>query len=250
MTLSFISVHRLFDYAGFISAAASGFVVYKWRLYRYLPSTLEKINGFFFLSITLGSFLGAYGFGTANLVLSDLPGSGRSIIGGLAGAIFAVELYKYRRKICYSTGYMYVIPLCVGIGIGRLGCLFSGLEDMTYGIPTQANWGWDFGDHILRHPVALYESIAMGVALLIGVWWIYRRPDLFARKGFYAFIGFYSAQRWALEFLKPYSTTVFHHNIFQLLCLVLIVYAVVMSDVYPSANLRIPIKMGTIKKDG
>jgi phosphatidylglycerol---prolipoprotein diacylglyceryl transferase len=49
--------------------------------------------------------------------------------------------------------------LAAAIAVGRLGCFFSGIEDRTYGTPTDLPWGYDFGDGILRHPVELYEAV-------------------------------------------------------------------------------------------
>ena len=52
--------------------------------------------------------------------------------------------------------------------IGRWGCHFAGLADGTYGVPTTLPWGVDYGDHIARHPVALYESGAMAAFFAAG----------------------------------------------------------------------------------
>src|SRR5207248_768722 len=78
---------------------------------------------------------------------------GKTIIGGLMGGLFAVELIKRICGIHVRTGDLFAVPLCLGIAIGRLGCFFTGLSDNTYGIPTALPWGVDFGDGIRRHPV-------------------------------------------------------------------------------------------------
>ena len=53
--------------------------------------------------------------------------------------------------------------------VGRWGCFLSGLEDQTHGTPTALPWGHDFGDGMLRHPVQLYESFAMGLFLVVAL---------------------------------------------------------------------------------
>jgi phosphatidylglycerol---prolipoprotein diacylglyceryl transferase len=55
----------------------------------------------------------------------------------------------------------------LGIAIGCIGCLLAGLGDQTHSIPTGVAWGWDFGNGINRHPVALYESIALAAFAII-----------------------------------------------------------------------------------
>jgi len=52
---------------------------------------------------------------------------GKSIVGGLVGAIAAVEYAKRRLGITTPTGDLFVVPMAVGIGIGRIGCFLSGL---------------------------------------------------------------------------------------------------------------------------
>ena len=47
------------------------------------------------------------------------------------------------------------------------------------------------------------------------------------QKGFYIFTFYYSAQRFLWEFLKPYAKVAFGLNIFQILAILLMVYATV-----------------------
>jgi len=127
---------------------------------------------------------------------------GKTIIGGLAGGLLAVELTKKISGIQVRTGDLFAVPLCLGIAIGRLGCFFTGLDDNTFGIPTSLPWGVDFGDGILRHPVQLYEVLFVLVLGFFLFRW-FRRPhvsgDIF--KGF--MVG-YACFRLFIDFLKPY----------------------------------------------
>ena len=167
-------------------------------------------------------------FGTANLWLSGIHEVARSILGSLAGAIAAVEIYKWVHGISGSTGLIFVCGFSASVAVGRIGCLLSGLDDETYGIPTGAGWGWDFGDGIPRHPVQLYELITMALFLAYALWSLWRREPFFMRNGFYLLVGAYALQRFVWEFLKPYASVLGPLNIFQLLCLALIGYSAFM----------------------
>jgi len=127
---------------------------------------------------------------------------GKTIIGGLIGGVFVVELTKKISGIQQRTGDLFAVPLCLGTAIGRLGCFFTGLDDNTYGLPTSLPWGVDFGDSVPRHPVQLYEVIfVLALGLFLLRW--FQRPhvsgDIF--KGF--MVG-YACFRLFIDFLKPY----------------------------------------------
>jgi phosphatidylglycerol---prolipoprotein diacylglyceryl transferase len=88
-----------------------------------------------------------------------MPGGGRTVVGGLLGGWLGVEIAKRFSGIRVRTGDLFAIPLCIGIGVGRIGCLFAGLADDTYGKPTSLPWGVDFGDGVARHPTQAYEIL-------------------------------------------------------------------------------------------
>lgn len=189
----------------------------------------EKLRLGYIAAIVFGAGIGAWGFGTLNLWFSGIHEIGRSIEGALAGAIFSIELYKKMHGVTARTGAVYALPIALGIAVGRIGCLLSGLEDQTHGIHTGADWspyvGWDFGDGIPRHPVQLYESLAMaGFAATYAITVALGSP-LWKTNGFYLMVGFYGLQRFGWEFLKPYEPVAFGLSVFQLLSLVLIAYA-------------------------
>jgi prolipoprotein diacylglyceryltransferase len=84
---------------------------------------------------------------------------GKTVVGGLLGAQAAVELTKRALRVDRSTGDAYVLPLTVGMILGRCGCFFSGTTDGTHG--GRVPWGMDLGDGVPRHPTALYEIVAL-----------------------------------------------------------------------------------------
>lgn len=217
-----------FDLIAVLLALLCGWLVYKWRFQKSLEHTAASIGTGYFLCLSLGSLGGSYLLGTLNLYISGTPMIGRSILGALFGAIIMVELYKLKNGTKGSTGYIYVIPFCVCIIIGRIGCFLSGLDDNTHGIETASHWGWDYGDGVLRHPVQLYESICMLFFAIIVVLILRSHSEVITRYGFYLCVCFYAAQRFLWEFLKPYGELVTTLNIFQCICLSLIVYSIFM----------------------
>jgi prolipoprotein diacylglyceryltransferase len=170
--------------------------------------------------------LGAYLVGTLNLRLGGVDGVARSIEGAIAGAILAIEGLKWAAGIRGSTGVRFAAPLAAAIVVGRIGCFLAGLEDMTYGTATALPWGVDFGDGIARHPVQLYESATMALFLAVFLLLLLRGHPLAHRGGFYLFVGVYAGQRFLWEFLKPYGLVLGPFNLFHLLSLALVVYAV------------------------
>ena len=127
--------------------------------------------------------------------------SGKTIVGGLVGGLITVESVKRLRGIRVATGDLLVLPLILGIAIGRIGCFLSGLDDESYGVATGMPWGVDFGDGIARHPTQLYEVIVLaglGVVLMGRV----RMPAV-AGDRFKLFMIVYLGFRLLVEFLKP-----------------------------------------------
>lgn len=202
-------------------------VCYRWRL-SDAAGRIESIGMAYGLALVLGAVAGGYGAGTLNLWFSGVPGFGRSIVGALAGAIVAIEVFKWMRGIGGSTGLIFVPAFATSVAIGRWGCFLSGIEDHTYGTPTSLPWGHDFGDGILRHPVQLYESSAMTAFLLVALILIGRRNRFFMGNGFYLMVLFYAGQRFIWEFLKPYGAVAGPFNLFHFICLALVVYSLVM----------------------
>src|SRR5207302_8689881 len=112
--------------------------------------------------------------------------------GGLVGGFLAVEWIKRRLGVTRSTGDVFAIPLAVGIGIGRIGCFLTGLDDHTHGLPASLPWAVDYGDGIPRHPAQLYEiAFVWLLALLLAAVTrrLHREGDVF-RLFICAYMGF------------------------------------------------------------
>lgn len=223
-------LHAIFDVAAWLSAAAAG-----WWLARGARVSFPKQSTEwpYVAALVFGAGLGAYLFGTLNLWLSGMAGLARSVEGALAGGVVAVELYKWRHGIALRTGARFALPLAVGIAVGRIGCYAAGLDDFTYGTPTSLPWGHDFGDGVLRHPVQLYESLAMAVFAVPYIIAVFRRSDSIIDNGFYLALLVYGLQRFAWEFLKPYGPVIGPLTLFHLLSLAIAAYAAVMLATAP-----------------
>jgi prolipoprotein diacylglyceryltransferase len=221
--------HTVFDLIAWASAAMLGWwIARKGWLAGASARPGFKSDPYYFAALAAGAIAGALAAGSFNLGLAGFWTLGHSIAGAIAGGIVAVELYKWVRGIRGSTGLPFVAPLALGIAIGRLGCFFAGLPDYTYGTPTALPWAHDFGDGIPRHPVQLYESAAMVALLIVFLREIARGSEFVLKNGFYLFVAWYAAQRFAWEFLKPYPAVAGPFNIFHLICIGLFAYSVFM----------------------
>jgi prolipoprotein diacylglyceryltransferase len=224
-------LHTAFDVLAWAAAGLSFIWLTRRMGVRFPASRSHDLS--YLAVLVFGAGIGAFAFGSANLWLSHLEGVARSIEGALAGGIIAVELYKRSTGITGRTGARFALPLAVGVAIGRIGCFFAGLDDFTYGTPTALPWGHDFGDGVPRHPVQLYESAAMATFALVYVLYALRGNAFVIENGFYLAVGFYGAQRFALEFVKPYGTLIGPFTLFHLLSAAIFAYAVTMIATAP-----------------
>ena len=226
-------LHTMFDIAAWLAAGVALWWLSRRRGVQF-PSQSFQLP--YLATLLFGAGVGAYLFGTLNLFLSGQPGIARSVEGALAGGILAIELYKWRTGITQRTGARFALPLAIGITIGRLGCYCAGLDDFTYGTPTALPWGHDFGDGIARHPVQLYESIAMAAFAAFYIVAVARDDKFVITNGFYLALVYYGLQRFLWEFLKPYGTLVGPLSLFHLLSLSILLYAAVMLATAPVAR--------------
>lgn len=205
--LSPIQLHTLFE----IAAYAVGTQVFLWQRRRLkLPALQDQDRT---LWVVVGAALGAaLGSKLAFWVEDPLTAfdhfpewrhllEGKSIVGGLLGGLIGVELTKKAIGVRNSTGDAFVLPLAVGMCIGRIGCFLSGLADHTYGNPTSLPWGVDFGDGIARHPTQLYEIVFIAIWTTVLLW---RRSDR-AHPGdlFRAYLVGYLLFRLCIDAIKP-----------------------------------------------
>jgi phosphatidylglycerol:prolipoprotein diacylglycerol transferase len=216
--------HLVFDLIAWTAGAGMGWFLYRWRLRAMTLQIASKVGGGYFAALACGAAVGAWLSGSLNTLREPMPEFSHSIAGALVGGIVAVEIYKAVRGIKGSTGAVYVGSFATGVVIGRFGCLFAGLPDLTYGTATTLPWAVDLGDGVPRHPVQMYESAAMAVFLAVYLVALARRDVWTVRNGFHVMCVWYGAQRFLWEFLKPYPGLIGPFNVFHILCLGLVIY--------------------------
>lgn len=199
--------HTIFEAVAY----AVGFRIFLWTRKRTAPAAFH--TGDEGVVIAAGAIIGAalgaklsYWLDDPLTAFADFPNwrhliEGKSIIGALLGGVLGVETAKRIAHLTDSSGDAFVLPLTVGMCIGRVGCFLAGLPDHTYGTPTSLPWGVDFGDGISRHPTQIYEIVFL-LAQFVA---IHLRRTHFVRPGdrFRAFMIGYLTFRLLVEFIKP-----------------------------------------------
>ncbi len=144
-----------------------------------------------------------------------------SIIGALLGGLLVFMLAKHLLQFPHPTADLFTIYAIIFIGIGRLGCLFSGC---CFGTPTDLPWGIAYGlgnlSHWLHfhtgqindingsslniHPVQLYESLFLLLGALPAALQAMRRK-IDGRIILSGFISSYFLFRFGIEFIRDMS---------------------------------------------
>ncbi len=143
---------------------------------------------------------------------------GLGLFGGLLGGLVGLVLYLHRHKLpllpCLDIA---TLALALALTIGRIGNL---VNQECYGPPTDLPWGTLISDGAQRvapytdlalypldvtrfHPVALYESLWVGLVFAALAFAQFRRQDHLRPGGIAAaFMILYGVGRFGLEFLR------------------------------------------------
>ncbi|WP_336234609.1 prolipoprotein diacylglyceryl transferase family protein [Flammeovirga sp. MY04] len=175
------------------------------------------------LGAAIGAFLGSRIIGflenpTLNIENVIQLYNNKTIMGGLFGGLLGVEITKLFIKEKKSSGDLFVFPLILGIGIGRIGCFLSGVNEFTYGKPTNFFMGMDLGDGVLRHPTSLYEILFL-IGLAFVLYQVKQRITLENGTLFKLFMLSYFWFRFLIEFIKPNEFFILHLSSIQWLCI-------------------------------
>ncbi|MEA3378446.1 MAG: prolipoprotein diacylglyceryl transferase [Nanoarchaeota archaeon] len=154
---------------------------------------------------------------------------GLSFHGGLIGALLGSYLFWRKRRFDFWNFADYaVIPLAIGLGLGRIGNFING---ELYGRITSLFLGVKFpGAEGFRHPSQLYESFKNFIIFFI----LFFVKDNKLPKGFlfWLFVTLYGTFRFFIEFFRaPDSQLGFifwQFTLGQLFCLVMIIIGVLM----------------------
>ena len=200
-----INAHLVFELLAF-------FIGFRYflRLRRHQHDVISDENRLWiFIGAAGGAFLGSRLLGflespeamSGNYLLLRFFQS-KTIVGGLLGGLFGVEMVKKWIGERRSSGDLFTYPLILGMMIGRIGCFTMGVHEPTFGNPTSLPWAMDLGDGILRHPTALYE-ISFLALLWVGLVFLEKKVRLAAGARFKLFMVSYLCWRLAAGFIQP-----------------------------------------------
>jgi len=136
---------------------------------------------------------------TNPLYIFALWHGGLSFHGGLIGAVIVAFIFCKKKKIgFYEIADIVVIPLALGLALGRIG---NFLNSELVGRVTNVPWAVKFKEYEgFRHPSQLYESLKN--FFIFFVLWFIRNKKL--KKGFlfWLFVIMYSLLRFFIEFFR------------------------------------------------
>jgi phosphatidylglycerol:prolipoprotein diacylglycerol transferase len=124
-------------------------------------------------------------------------GGGFVFYGGLIfGLIFYLIYSLWRKKFNFKKSYLLIPGLAFGHAVGRVGCFLTGC---CYG--SQCDLPWAISMHgESRHPVQLYEAIALLLLGYLTLWWIKKKKsnaDIITN-----YLMLYSVVRFIIEFFR------------------------------------------------
>lgn len=216
-------------YAGLMLAALATCGLLLRRSQEALPlSGLQK------LGIGIGAFCGAMIGAKMPFVLSDWDGlvsgqawlqDGKTIMCGIVGGYFGVELAKWALDVRVKTGDSFAAPVAIAVAIGRVACFTGGC---CYGTPTNLAWGVVFahsaagsdGLPVPRHPTQLYEAAFHLAAAVVLVW--LGRHGRFRGQLIKLYILCYLVYRFFTEFIRPEAQLWLGLSGYQWACLALL----------------------------
>jgi phosphatidylglycerol---prolipoprotein diacylglyceryl transferase len=142
----------------------------------------------------------------------------KSIVGGLLGGLWGVEITKLLIGEKQKSGDLFVYPIIIAMVIGRIGCFSMGVYEDVVGFPTTFFAGMDLGDGIIRHPLMLYEIVFLLLLFLVSKF-LQNNMALASGALFKLFMISYLIFRFTIEFLKPHESYFAGLGAIQLACL-------------------------------
>lgn len=101
---------------------------------------------------------------------------GMSFHGGMLGVFLALYLFARKTGRSFFQVSDFIAPMVpLGLGFGRLG---NFINKELWGRPAESSipWAMDYGDHIARHPSALYQALTEGLLLFVILFVFTRKP--------------------------------------------------------------------------
>jgi prolipoprotein diacylglyceryltransferase len=221
-----INIHLILEYLAFFIAFRY-YVILRRKSKDHITSG-NRLS--IILGAALGALIGSRFIGILENPLVDVSEvniiqllNTKTIMGGLFGGLLGVEIAKKMIGEKTSSGDLFVLPIILGIFIGRVGCFLSGIKEFTYGHVTTSLFGMDLGDGLLRHPTSLYELVFL-TFLFFGLQQLQKKASLKNGELFKIFMLLYFGFRFFIEFLKPNVFCIFGLSTIQYLCVICWLY--------------------------
>ena len=155
----------------------------------------------------------SYGFHLSFII------SGKSIFGALMGAYIGINIVKYFYGMKGNYGDRFVIPLCVAVAFGKIGCYLNGC---CGGIET--DFILNIANHcgVSVHPTQLYSSVFHVIFAMV-FYFLYRKKYLLTMH-FVLYMIFYSIFRFSIEFIRTEPPIVLGFTVYQVMALISLLY--------------------------
>ncbi len=139
--------------------------------------------------------------------------------GGLAGVFLSLKVFNKQKVNLLKWLDITVLGLPLAQALGRWGNFFN---KELYGMESSLPWAIEIKGKTY-HPLFLYESI-LNLILFVILWKLNKtQKKLTAGKIFYTYLAGYGLTRFALEFLRLRSWTIYGINVAQAISLLLII---------------------------
>ncbi len=126
---------------------------------------------------------------------------GMSFHGGMLGVFLALYLFARKTGRSFFQVSDFIAPMVpLGLGFGRLG---NFINKELWGRPAESSipWAMDYGDHIARHPSALYQALTEGLLLFV-ILFVFTRKPRPAMSASGLFMLCYGSFRFITEFFR------------------------------------------------
>lgn len=225
---AYLSLHPVFEMLAF----AIGFRYFTYLRARSADYMSDDTRVKIIIGAVFGAFIGSRLLGALEDPYAFMHSthkllyfySSKTIVGGLLGGLWGVEIAKLIIGEKRSSGDLFTYPIILAMIIGRIGCFTSGTTEPTYGVETTSILGMNLGDGLMRHPVALYE---IGFLLLLWlVLYLVSGDNSGPESGdiFKLFMIFYLVFRFAIDFIKPVHLNMGVLSSIQIACVIGILY--------------------------
>lgn len=214
-----------------VVAYSGGFRYFLYLRKRTIDPISDQNRMSIFIGAILGSLLGSHLLGALELPAEFFASTqkigfiaqNKTVLGGLLGGLFGVELVKLFIGEKQSSGDLMTYPLLSAMTIGRIGCFLNGVFNESKGVVTESVFGMNQGDGFLRYPVALFEVLFL-TALQVFLRISERKKPWKNGIRFQLFMIGYLSFRFCLEFIKEREFVFAQLGSIQLACLLGLLY--------------------------